>query len=238
MSALDTNFWKKYFSAYDALNEAIPYQDLLNNFVKITCPLNTDIILDAGAGTCNLSVKLLPHAKQVIALDTSPEGLSICKIKSNAKITTRLHNLELRLPFRDNYFDKVVSNSVIHLLDKEKRRLVFEEFYRVLKVGGILVISNPHKNFSPSAIYFSNFSSQLNRHGLIQACLHIAKLVIPTLKILYYNSVIQKVHKVHDLTGFFDHNEQYNYMKESRFKDITDNKYVYAGQAILNVGKK
>ena len=56
-----------------------------------------------------------------------------------------------RLEFEDNYFDYIVAMSVLSLLGSEERiRLLLEEFKRVLKKGGRLVLDINDQDIIPS----------------------------------------------------------------------------------------
>ena len=47
-----------------------------------------------------------------------------------------------RLPYEDNFFDCLLSNQVVYLLaDEEKVKFLLEEFYRVVRPGGQILIS-------------------------------------------------------------------------------------------------
>jgi len=230
MKKLDSKFWKKYFIAYDVLNKAIPYSELLNTLVDSLAPTKNDLILDAGAGTCNLSILLKRKGAHVIALDSSPEGLAICKKKS-MEIDTCLHDLEEALPFNDNHFDKIVSNNAIYLLDKSKRKNLFKEFYRVLKPNGILVVSNIHTGFRPMLIYKEHIIKHYKKHGFLKTVSQLTKLTVPTIKIFLYNAKIKRSHIGDDKTSFMT---ETTLMKNAGFRGISSNTLIYAEQAYLN----
>jgi 2-polyprenyl-3-methyl-5-hydroxy-6-metoxy-1,4-benzoquinol methylase len=66
------------------------------------------------------------------------------------KVSWTTQDLNLPLDFAGNRFDTVISSEVIEHL--ENPRAVFREFYRVLKPGGILVISTPNQESIRSKI--------------------------------------------------------------------------------------
>lgn len=233
---LPPKFWKKYFNYYDCLNYLESYKDLLNDILLELNPKEEEIILDAGVGTGNLAILIKKTGAKVIGLDFSPEALNIYKAKDpNAEIV--LHNLENTLPFKDNFFDKIVSNNTLYNIPKEKRLFVFKELFRVLKPNGLIVISNIHKDFRPIKIYLDGIKKTLKQQRLIKGLSLIIKLIIPTLKIFYYNRIIQKVHKF-EKQNLFDYDEQKNLLAKAGFINISANKLVYSGQGILNKGNK
>lgn len=97
-------------------------------------------VLDAGAGTGRLSIRLFDAGADVTALDISPEMLSELN-KKNPEIETVEGDLE-HMPFADDTFDMVFSSlALVHL---KKIEPFLDECYRVLKDDGKLVLVNVH----------------------------------------------------------------------------------------------
>jgi len=97
-------------------------------------------VLDAGAGSGRISLKLLEAGAEVTALDISPEMLSLLRQKS-PRITTVEGDMEA-LPFEDASFDRVFSSlAIVHLKDVTS---FFDEVYRVLKDDGLFILVNIH----------------------------------------------------------------------------------------------
>jgi ubiquinone/menaquinone biosynthesis C-methylase UbiE len=97
-------------------------------------------VLDAGAGTGRLSIRLFDAGADVTALDISPEMLSVLH-KKNPDIKTIEGDLE-NMPFPDDTFDMVFSSlALVHL---KKIELFLDECYRVLKDDGRLILVNVH----------------------------------------------------------------------------------------------
>lgn len=236
MTSLTSKFWDKYFKTYDVLNYLIPYQELLQILLVELNPQKDELILDAGVGTGNLAILIKEKGSKVIGLDFSLEALNIYK-KKDPSAEIILHDLEQPLPFPDNYFDKIVSNNTIYNISRKKRLKLFKEFYRVLKPKGLIVISNIHKDFKPIKIYLDGIKKTLKQQRLIRGLSLIIKLIIPTLKIFYYNRIIQKVHKF-EKQNLFDYDEQKELLAKAGFINISENKLVYSNQGILNKGNK
>lgn len=233
---LDTTFWKKYFEVYDFLNVLEPYQKLLGAFVEELGNIRGKKILDAGTGTGNLAVLLEKHGAKVAGLDFSKEGLEIFK-KKLPNSQTIFHDLTKPLPFPDESFDAVVSNNTIYTLPLETRPAVFKEFYRILKPNGKIVISNIREGWKPLAIYLVHIRWSIKEKGIIKTIADIVHLLIPTLKIFYYNHLIQKENR-NRAYFFIKPNEQQILLEQAGFSNISENRFVYAGQAILNFAKK
>ncbi len=113
-------------------------------------PLLGDIrdikILDIGAGTGRLSLALAKRGAKVTALDISEEMLKKIKIKTEIRIETVIGDAE-NLPFEKETFDIVAAAFlVVHLKDTTK---FFDEVYRVLKDGGLFVVTNINQKTPP-----------------------------------------------------------------------------------------
>ena len=136
-----------YNLAADFYDEKEKY---LNSFEQNKLlPLLGDIkdikILDIGAGTGRLSVLLANRGARVTALDVSPKMLELVKRK-NDKIETVVGDAE-NLPFKDGSFDIVTAAFlIVHLKDPAG---FFDEVYRVLKDGGIFVVTNINQKDPP-----------------------------------------------------------------------------------------
>ncbi len=97
-------------------------------------------VLDAGAGTGRLAIRLHNAGAKVTALDLSPEMLSNIRRKKPA-IEVVEGDMEA-MPFEDSSFDMVFSSlAMVHL---KKVDTFFEEVHRVLKDGGQAVLVNVH----------------------------------------------------------------------------------------------
>lgn len=235
MATLNAQFWKKYFEVYDVLNELIPYQELLETIVGKLDVQPSDLILDAGSGTGNLAVAIEKKSGRVVGIDMSEAGVERHKKKiPNADV--RVGDLTEPLPFPNDHFDKLCSNNVIYALPVNKRPFVFSEFYRVLKPGGIIVISNVHEKFAPKKIYRYHIKKSLRKNPF-KLAIKLLGYTVPTIKMFIFNKKIKKEHQSGNY-NFMKADDQKQLLEQAGFTDVSDSILVYASQAILNYGEK
>ena len=97
-------------------------------------------VLDAGCGTGGLMRSLrqsVPHAR-VTGLDLSPLACALARDRSGSAI---VEGSVTAMPFAEASFDAVISADVLYALDDAFPAL--EEFHRVLRPGGWVVLNVP-----------------------------------------------------------------------------------------------
>ena len=95
------------------------------------------ILLDAGGGTGRVASALRPYLGTVILADVSWGMLSQARQKNLVITSTETEHL----PFADNLFDRVLMVDSLHHVISQAETV--HELYRVLKLGGRLVIEEP-----------------------------------------------------------------------------------------------
>ena len=228
---LDSNFWRRYLEVYDFLNLIEPYRELLGVICDELEIRKGERILEAGCGTGNLVFKIKEEGALVVGLDNCREALEICRRKVPG-IETVFADLSEKLPFPDNYFDKIASNNTLYAIPKEKQIDTLKELRRILKPGGKIVLANLRKGWNPLKVYFEGIRKNYSKEGLWLTFSKIVKASFPSVKIFYYNYLIQKENKYH----FFDLHEQEELLRQAGFSKISPEKIVYARQSILNSG--
>lgn len=105
-----------------------------------------ETILDFGCGAgvdTLLAAKMTGDAGKVVGVDIVPEMLNKATKNRDAM---KLANVEFKvsqgeiLEFPEEYFDTIISNSVINLVPE--KGIILKEFYRCLKPGGKLLLAD------------------------------------------------------------------------------------------------
>jgi ubiquinone/menaquinone biosynthesis C-methylase UbiE len=101
------------------------------------------VVADVGTGTGYVATGLAPLVQKVYGVDASAEML---RVAEENMCRQGLTNVEfkvgdgLNLPFEDNSLDAVFANMYLHHI--EEPPLAIAEMVRVLKPGGVLVITD------------------------------------------------------------------------------------------------
>ncbi len=97
-------------------------------------------ILDLGCGSGILVKKLVDSGGKVSGIDFSETMINIAK-KNNPTVNFTVGEIE-RTPYKDRYFDLVVSGLVMHYV--KDLQLVFREVERILNDRGVFVFTMHH----------------------------------------------------------------------------------------------
>lgn len=104
-----------------------------------------DLLLDIPCGTGRLTAVLAGLSGRVIAGDLSVGMIEIAKNKMRSegvKNVTLMRTNSRRLPFRENIFDVVLCVNFFHLLYNNEKHIFMDEFRRILKPHGKLILQN------------------------------------------------------------------------------------------------
>ena len=104
-------------------------------------------VLDISCGTGYGSRILYDRgARRVIGVDISNEAINFASIKYNTKdLEFKVGNVQ-NIDFPANYFDVVTCFETIEHVDSQEK--AFMELQRVLKPGGLLIVSSPNRTIT------------------------------------------------------------------------------------------
>ena len=201
--------WDRYMRAYDFLMNVKAYQQSLADILNIAEPKGKDRILDAGSGTGNLSIMLKAHGAQVVSLDFALSALSIHRAKDPG--AELLHaSLEETLPLSDASLETICCASVLFTLSQRGRRTAINEFYRILKPGGRLILTMGTRQaglFKLLQMHYAGLRTIRSRSlAAVRLMLDIPQLAA----IAYYNFKLQRL----------PHNQGFSILNESDLRTL------------------
>lgn len=152
MTNAEKRFNNKAGDNYDLLILALPHHDLIQSRIAevLSCELpntqETKSVLEIGFGTGLTSVALLKSNQKITitALDDQPTMLEKAKQRllqfQDGRIILKIADaLSFLKETESNTYDAIVSGWVFHNLKKDFRKQLFQEIFRALKPGGVLV---------------------------------------------------------------------------------------------------
>jgi len=143
------------------------YYDRPNTLHLLPDPMGK-IILDAACGPGKYAEILLSRGATIIGFDISPKMIELAKIRNKDNGSFYVHDLSDRFyNIENNSCDIVLCALALHYI--EDWTFTIQEFNRVLKSGGILVISIEHPffeyNYFNSKHYFDVEHVKCNWNG-------------------------------------------------------------------------
>lgn len=104
-------------------------------------------VLDLGCGTGALAQKLAARNNELYGVEINPDAAAAARDRG---VHVSLSDLNERLPFKKAYFDVVLASEVLEYV--YDTRLLIEECARVLRPGGLLLLSAQNLNSLPNRL--------------------------------------------------------------------------------------
>lgn len=117
-----------------------------NKIISHLNPKHGMHILDLGCGTGvddRLILRQYPHVN-IVGVDPDKDAIAIAK--RNSQNIKYVIGYATNLPFENNRFDIVISTLVFHHLPTESKKEAMKEAYRVLKPGGLFLLTDLGKS--------------------------------------------------------------------------------------------
>ncbi len=188
-------FWDQYMKCYDELNSVADYREYLDDLTRRSLAGGKYRVLDAGSGTGNLSVRLRDAGADVTSLDFSASALEIHKQK-DPQAKQICASLEEPLPLPSDHFDSVVCASVIFTLSPEGQVKALDEFKRVLKPGGKLLITSGRPEMSKRRFLWDHLRAQWRRLDTLAFLRRLVGDFRPLAKVVYYNYLMYALKRI------------------------------------------
>lgn len=133
--------WDKIFKqrgrVFTEVQEDIP------KIVKLFKKHKVKKVLDLGCGSGRHTVYLAKRGFEVYGIDIAPEGIKLAKDwlkKENLKANFKIGSIYQKLPYRDEFFDAIISTNVVHHAKINTIRKAIKEIERILKPKGLIFI--------------------------------------------------------------------------------------------------
>lgn len=130
--------YEEWSATYDGPNPVMLLEDPVLEPLLASVPVG--VAADVGCGTGRIALKLAALGHRVIAIDLNAAMLAVLRAKS-VKIETRQGSLE-KLPIAGSEIDLLTC--ALALTHVSGLALVMKEFARVLKPGGLALLSDIH----------------------------------------------------------------------------------------------
>jgi ubiquinone/menaquinone biosynthesis C-methylase UbiE len=228
-------FWERYFIVYDTLNLSPLYQQLVMKHIDVLQPAAGEDILDAGAGTGNVTRLLAVPGARVTGIDFCAPALVQCR-KKVPTAEFRQADMTQPLPFESASFDKVACSVTLHFLDPDKQQLALKELLRVLRPGGHLALSVFHEGFNALRIYSGTLRELVKNHGLLKGVYIAIQCLIDTLLILYYQWRIRRGERA-GIHRYFTADTLRKTLEQVGYTAI-DIELIYEGQCLMASARK
>lgn len=166
-------------------------RDLLYRYIK-NLDFNKPLILDAGCGTGKTILFLREKGYKVWGIDASKEAIKFCKKRGLTRV--KYQNITMMTKMKKK-FDIILCIDVFNALKEQSRFKTVNQFRKVLKKGGIIllqcasleILRSPHDNvvnnnkrFTKKEVegYFSN-----NEWRILKSSYRVFLLFIPVMLI-------------------------------------------------------
>jgi ubiquinone/menaquinone biosynthesis C-methylase UbiE len=148
--------WREYACSYDCVVGIMPYyRAVLDRHERLIANSGCRNIVDIGAGTGNLSVRLADRGFSVTAIDSSEAMLEGLRSKLSGARRRQIRVLHANAEHIDEFcadesFDAVTI--LLALFDMERPLIALTKGIRLLQPGGLLVLTEPKRCFDKRPI--------------------------------------------------------------------------------------
>ena len=163
--------WNKIFKKHGKIFLE-PHEDM-ERVVDLFKKHGVKKILDLGCGTGRHIIYLAKNDFKVYGIDIAEQGIEITKEwleEEKLQADLKVGSIYKKLPYKDNFFDAVISTAVIHHEKIENIRKAILEIERVLKPNGLIFITvrkRKFRKFYPKSTIIERYGQQKSRYKVI-----------------------------------------------------------------------
>lgn len=163
--------WNKEFKKYGKIF-AVP-QESINDITSLFRRHNVKKILDLGCGSGRHIVYFAKQRFDVYGIDIAEEGIKLTEkwLKGEGlRASLEVGNIYENLPYKDDFFNAVISTQTLHHERIENIRKAIKEIERVLAPNGFVFITfrkRKFKNFYPNNTIIEKYGKQKVNYKVI-----------------------------------------------------------------------
>ncbi len=165
--------WNKIFKKYGKV--FLKPQEDISKIVNLFKKHGVKKVLDLGCGTGRHTICFAKRNFDVYGIDIAEEGIEITKKwlkKERLQANLKVGSIYKRLPYKDNFFDAIVSTNTIHHEKIKNIRKTIQEIERVLKPKGLIFITvrkRKFKKFYPKLAIIEKYGKQKSKYKVIES---------------------------------------------------------------------
>jgi ubiquinone/menaquinone biosynthesis C-methylase UbiE len=147
---IEMDIWdKKFYGGTEHLKDVFraPHEDF-GDFVNLLKKRNAKRVLDLGCGTGRHTIALVKEGFEVYGIDISRNALAVCQQRvkeKNLSANIILGDMYQTLPYKENFFDGLISTNVLHHNKVAEIKGLIREIERILKPGALIMVEVPRQ---------------------------------------------------------------------------------------------
>jgi SAM-dependent methyltransferase len=133
-------YWDQYFRQLRETGDDLDWEGLWTGpFLGPLREAGVHAVLELGCGTGNDAARLAREGYQVTAVDLSAEAVARARARYGHAVRFLIADIAAPFPFRDGYFDAVMSNVALHMFPDRVTRSVFAGIGRLVRPQGLFL---------------------------------------------------------------------------------------------------
>lgn len=232
--------WDVYAASYDRVLPHISfYQEVVDRHCRAMSQPGIQDILDVGAGTGNVTVRLLGQGKRVTAVDVGTSMLEKLFRKlgetTEGDITVIEDSAESLPELGDGSFDGVTA--LLAFFDMQNPFAALSEAMRLLKPGGTLILTEPKECFNVEEL-MNEAERVLRERGLLQT-LQEDWIRVQTVKVILNQTIQQIQHpgETSECNRPWNAETASSILRDGGFEDLTMDDSHLGNCATITAGK-
>ncbi|MFZ5933194.1 MAG: class I SAM-dependent methyltransferase [Patescibacteria group bacterium] len=165
--------WDKVFRKHGRVFTE-PHEDI-EKIAELFRKKGVKRILDLGSGTGRHVVDFARKGFEVYGFDISESGIQLTRNwlkEEELQANLKIGSIYQKLPYKNNFFDAVISTGVIHHETVENIKKAIREIERILKPNGLIFMTvrkRKFRKFYPKSTIIERYGKQKSRYQVIDS---------------------------------------------------------------------